>query len=75
MKVISKSNEEDTGYPSTDAETSSRVIYVDREEKNYRRLLDEQREYQKKKSNIENRLSEIENELNKRREEIRSGNR
>lgn len=51
-------------YPST---------YINKTEKNYRRLLIEQRELKRKQSNIENRLIEIQNDINSRREEVRRG--
>ena|GEM_PF-6608204 len=73
MKTTSPSNVKDTDFSSADAETSSFRSYVNKEEKTYQRLLIEQREQQQKKSNIEKRLLQIQNNLNKRREEIRSG--
>ena len=52
---------------------SKPIQYVQKEEKIFQRLVNEKRDLQKKKSNIENRLQEIQNDLNVRREEIRSG--
>lgn len=52
---------------------SNPIQYVHKEEKIFQRLLNEKRDLQKKKSSIENRLIEIQNDLNVRREEIRSG--
>ena len=52
---------------------NSYSINISKDEKNYRRLLIEQKELKKKKFNIENRLIEIQNDLDVRREDIRSG--
>ena len=52
---------------------SKPIQNVQREEKILQRLLNEKRDLQKKKSIIENRLLEIQNYLNVRREKIRSG--
>jgi hypothetical protein len=51
----------------------SSTDYTNKEEKNYRRLLIEKRDLERKKSNIENRLVEIKNDMDRRREKIRSG--
>ncbi len=58
---------------SADVGINNSMNYINKEEKIFQRLLNEKRELQKKKSNIESRLVEIQNDLNIRREEIRSG--
>ena len=52
---------------------SKQIPNVHKEEKMFQRLLNEKRDLQKKKCIIENRLFEIQTELNVRREKIRSG--
>ena len=52
---------------------SNPIHYINKDEKIFQRLLNEKRDLVKKKSGIENRLREIQNDLNVRREEIRSG--
>ena len=49
------------------------VHHVQKEERDFQRLMNEKRDLQKKKSSIEYRLTKIESDLNVRREEIRSG--
>ena len=49
--------------------------HINKKERIYRGLLNEQRDLEKRKSNIQNRLIEIQNDLDVRREEIRSGRR
>ncbi|MBC7888071.1 MAG: hypothetical protein H7Z13_09275 [Ferruginibacter sp.] len=58
---------------SAEVWVTTTVSYVQKEERIFQRLISEKRELQKKKSSIENRLIEIQNDLNVRREEIRSG--
>jgi peptidoglycan hydrolase CwlO-like protein len=48
----------------------TKIKGVVQDEKKYARLLSEQRDLQKQKSVIDNRLTEIQNELNTRSEEI-----
>ena len=55
---------------SADVGISNRINDVNKDEKAYQKLLDEQRELQKKKSKIESRLTEIQNELDQRTTEL-----
>jgi len=60
----------DAANHSADIGINSQMSEVSKEEKMYEKLLDEQRDLQKKKSNIESRLVEIQNEINTKRESI-----
>ena len=60
----------DANTQSADVVINNQLNEVEKEEKAYQRLLDEQKDLQKKKSNIESRLNEIENDLKVKREVI-----
>ena len=64
MKTFLESFVKDTDTHSADIGISNQIKDVNKDEKIYQRLLNEQKDLQKKKSNIESRLLEIENELN-----------
>ncbi|MEO8405109.1 MAG: hypothetical protein ABI480_10950 [Chitinophagaceae bacterium] len=60
----------DAAYYSADAGISTQMSDVAKDEKIYQQLLDEQRDLQKKKSVIESKLVDIQNEINARAEMI-----
>jgi hypothetical protein len=66
VKTFLQSFVKDANNHFADVEIGKQVNSVNNDEKAYQRLLNEQRDLQKKKANIENRLSEIQNELNVR---------
>lgn len=70
VKTFLESLVKDADYHSADVGIKNQIKDVVKDEKSYQRLLDEQSDLQKKKSNIENRLVEIQNELDARREGI-----
>jgi hypothetical protein len=53
----------DANAYAADVDIRNQINDVMKDEKSYQRLLDEQKDLQKKKSNIENRLVEIQNDL------------
>jgi hypothetical protein len=63
VKTFLESLVKDADSHSKDVDISKQVTDVNNDEKSYQRLLDEQLDLQKKKSNIENRLVEIQNEI------------
>jgi hypothetical protein len=70
VKNFLQSFVKDANYYSADVGISTMINDLNKDEKAYQKLLDEQRDLQKKKSNIESRLIEIQNELNARQEAI-----
>ena len=64
VKTFLESFVKDANSHSADVGISNQIKDVNKDEKAYQKLLDEQRDLQKKKLNIENRLAEIQNELN-----------
>ncbi len=70
VKNFLQSFVKDANYYSADVGISTMINDLNKDEKAYQKLLDEQRDLQKKKSNIESRLTEIQNELNVRQEAI-----
>ena len=70
VKTFLESFVKDAATHSADVGIGNQIKDVNKDEKNYQRLLDEQRDLQKKKLNIDNRLAEIQNELNVREEGI-----
>lgn len=70
VKTFLQSFVKDANTYSADIGINNQMNDVNKDEKMYQRLLDEQRDLQKKKSNIESRLTAIENELNTRKEAI-----
>jgi peptidoglycan hydrolase CwlO-like protein len=70
VKTFLQSFVKDADYHSADIGISNQIDDLAKEEKSYQKLLDEQRDLQKKKSNIENRLVEIQSELQKRETEL-----
>jgi multidrug efflux pump subunit AcrB len=70
VKTFLESFVKDADTHSADLGIRSQIKDVIKDEKNYQKLLDEQKDLQKKKSGIESRLTEIENELNIRAEGI-----
>jgi hypothetical protein len=70
VKSFLESFVKDADVHAADVGISNQLNDVKKEEKAYQALLDEQRDLQKKKSNIENRLAAIQNELNTRQETI-----
>lgn len=71
VKIFLGSLVKDAASHSTDVDISKQVTDVNNDEKSYQRLLDEQLDLQKKKSNIENRLVEIQNEINVKAEGLK----
>ena len=70
VKTFLESFVKDADYHSADVGIKNQIKDVVKDEKSYQRLLDEQSDLQKKKSNIEKRLVEIQNELDVRQEGI-----
>src|SRR6185436_1281089 len=70
VKIFLESLVKDANNQSADVGIKNQIKGVVNDEKEYVRLLDEQKDLQKKKSIIDNRLVEIQNELNLRAEEI-----
>jgi len=70
VKIFLESLVKDANTQSADVGIKNQIKGVVNDEKEYVRLLDEQKDLQKKKSVIDNRLIEIQNELNLRAEEI-----
>ena len=70
VKIFLESLVKDADTQSADVGIKNQIKGVISDEKDYMRLLDEQKDLQKKKSVIDNRLVEIQNELNLRAEEI-----
>jgi len=70
VKIFLESLVKDANTQSADVGIKNQIKGVVNDEKEYVRLLDEQKDLQKKKSIIDNRLVEIQNELNLRAEEI-----
>jgi len=70
VKIFLESLVKDANTQSADVGIKNQIKGVVNDEKEYVRLLDEQKDLQKKKSVIDNRLAEIQNELNLRAEEI-----
>ena len=70
VKVFLQSFVKDAATFSANIGITNQLNDVSQDEKAYQKLLDEQRDLQKKKSGIENRLSEIEIELTSKRESI-----
>ena len=62
-----------TNGTSSEIWISKQIPNVHKEEKMFQRILNEKRDLLKKQTIIENRLLEIQTELNARREKIRSG--
>lgn len=60
----------DADYHSADVGITNQINDVNKEEKMYKRLLDEQSDLNKKKTGIDNRLVEIQRELKVKEEEI-----
>lgn len=63
IKTFLQSFVKDADYHSADVGISNQISDVNKNEKAYQKLLDEQRNLLKKKSGIESRLIEIQNEL------------
>jgi hypothetical protein len=70
VKTFLQSLVKDANYHSADVGIKNQIKDVVKDEKSYQRLLDEQRELQKKKAEIESRLAEILNELNAKEQGI-----
>jgi len=70
VKTFLESFVKDAATYSADVGIKNQINDVIKDEKNYQRLLEEQRDLQKKKLNIDNRLAEIQNELSVREEGI-----
>ncbi len=70
VKNFLQSFVKDADDHSADIGISNQIDDLNKDEKSYQKLLDEQRELEKKRSNIENRLAEIQNEINARKEAI-----
>lgn len=70
VKTFLESFVKDAANHSADVGIKNQIKDVIKDEKNYQRLLDEQRDLQKKKLNIDNRLKEIQNELSVQEEGI-----
>jgi hypothetical protein len=63
LKNFLQSFIKDANSYAADVDIRNQINEVMKDEKSYQRLLDEQKDLQKKKSNIENRLVEIQNDL------------
>ncbi len=70
VKIFLESLVKDANTQSADIGIKNQIKGVISDEKEYVRLLEEQKDLQKKKSVIDNRLVEIQNELNLRADEI-----
>lgn len=70
VKNFLQSFVKDANDRSADVGISNRMNDVNKDEKAYQKLLDEQRDLQKKKAKIENRLTEIQTELDARTVEL-----
>jgi len=70
VKIFLESLVKDADTQSADVGIKQQIKGVISDEKEYVRLLEEQKDLQKKKSVIDNRLVAIQNELNLRAEEI-----
>ena len=70
VKTFLESFVKDADTHSADIGISKQIKDVTKDEKSYQRLLDEQKDLQKKKVNIETRLIEIENEINSKKSGI-----
>jgi hypothetical protein len=70
VKIFLQSLIKDADYHSADIDISNQIDDLNKQEKTYQQLLDEQRSLQKKKSTIERRLVEIGNELTVKEEQI-----
>lgn len=70
VKTFLESFVKDAANHSADVGIKNQIKDVIKDEKNYQRLLEEQRDLQKKKLNIDNRLKEIQNELSVQEEGI-----
>jgi hypothetical protein len=70
VKTFLESFVKDADSHSADLVITNQINDVNKEEKAYERLLDEQKDLQKKKSNIESRLVDIQREINAKEEEI-----
>jgi hypothetical protein len=71
VKTFLQSFVRDADYHSADVDISSQLSDINKDEKAYQKLLDEQRDLQKEKSTIENRLIEIQTELNTKGENLK----
>ena len=69
-RIFLESFVKDADYHSADVDISKQVSDINKDEKAYQGLLDEQRDLQKQKSAIENRLTEIQTELAVRSESL-----
>jgi hypothetical protein len=70
VKTFLLSFVKDANDRSADVGISNRINDVNKDQKAYQKLLDEQGDLQKKKTKIENRLLEIQNELDMRTVEL-----
>jgi hypothetical protein len=66
VKIFLQAFVKDAANHSADVGISNQINDVNKDEKKYQHLLDEQKDLQKKKANIDTRLTEIQNELNVR---------
>jgi uncharacterized protein YPO0396 len=66
VKIFLQAFVKDAANHSADVGISNQINDVNKDEKKYQHLLDEQKDLQKKKANIDTRLIEIQNELNVR---------
>ena len=71
VKTFLQSFVRDANYHSADVDISGQLSDINKDEKAYQKLLDEQRDLQKEKSTIENRLVEIQTELNTKGENLK----
>lgn len=71
VKSFLQSFVKDADYHSADVGISGQLSDINKDEKAYQKLLDEQRDLQKEKATIENRLAEIQTELNTRSENLK----
>lgn len=70
VKTFLQSFVKDANNRSTDVGISNQIHDVNKDQKAYQKLLDEQHDLRKKKSSIESRLAEIQNELDQRTVEL-----
>lgn len=70
VKTFLQSLEKDAAHHFADVQISEQINDLGKDEKAYQRLLDEQRDLEKKRSGIESRLTVIQNELAAREKAI-----
>jgi hypothetical protein len=70
VKTFLQSFVKDAANHSADVGITDQISALNKDEKNYQNLLNEQQDLQKRKSNIEKRLTDIQTELNLKKDAI-----